>query len=142
MLLTLGTVAGFVLGVMVARPHPAPSPSAQEISQAQHIGNRLLPPMWLGVFRDRAWLNSLRRCGYVYCYRNKSIKPDCAREQDEAVQNVFFALTVSKAQQKMWIGVGYHLGNPRSHEIHSCEPQSFATALAYVQITAIKTPES
>lgn len=101
LLLTLGILVGFALGVLIARPHPAPSPSAEEIFQAQQIGNRLLPPIWPGMFRDQAWLNALRRRGYIYCYRYRTIDRDCAREQDEAVQNVFFALTVSKAQQKM-----------------------------------------
>lgn len=100
-LLILGMVVAFALGALTARPHSAPSPSAQEISQAQQVGNRFLPPMWPDMFRDQAWLNGLRRRGYIYCFRNRTIDADCTRAQEEAVQNVFFALTVSKAQQKM-----------------------------------------
>lgn len=126
-LLTSGIVVGFVLGVLIARPHPAPSPSVQEISQAQEIGNRLLPSMWPGMFRDQAWLNALRRRGYIYCYRDRTINPDCARAQDEAVQNVLFALTVSKAQQKM---VDQSRLSPREAEVVR-NPELRSTVIRY-----------
>lgn len=101
LMLILGMAVALGFGVLIGRPHPAPIPSEQEIVRAQQVDNRLLGPGWVGMFRDQGQLNALRRRGYIYCYRNRTIDADCASAQDEAVLNVFFALRVSKAQQEM-----------------------------------------
>jgi hypothetical protein len=97
----LGMMIAFAAGYLVAKPRSAPDPSAQEIAQAQEAANRLLPPAWMRMFREKPWLQTLRQRGYQYCYRNGSINEDCARKQDEAVQAVFFAIDISNAQQGM-----------------------------------------
>lgn len=99
--LAFGVAVAFLTGFLIGRPPLVPSPSAQEISEAQQAADRLLPPIWVSMFQNQAWLKTLRRRGYIYCYRDSSIDADCARKQDEAVQSVFFALDISKPQQKM-----------------------------------------
>lgn len=99
--LTIAAAMGFVAGYLIAKPRPVSNPSTLEISRAQKAEDKLLPPMWARLFRDDPWLRNLRERGYRYCYRNGSVDPVCARKQDEAVQAVFFAIDISKAQQKM-----------------------------------------
>lgn len=99
--LALAAAIGFVTGYLIAKPRPASNPSTLEISRAQKAEDKLLPPMWVRLFRDDPWLKGLRERGYRHCYRNGSVDPACARKQDEAVQAVFFAIDISKAQQKM-----------------------------------------
>jgi hypothetical protein len=99
--LASGMAFAFAAGYLVTKPRSAPDPSAQEISQAQETANRLLPPVWIRMFRDKPWLTTLRQRGYQYCYRNGSIDGGCAHEQDEALQAVFFAIDISNAQQGM-----------------------------------------
>ncbi|MBB5714165.1 hypothetical protein FHS94_000988 [Sphingomonas aerophila] len=126
-LLTLGMVVAFVLGVQTARPDPLSEPTSQEIAEAQQIGDRLLPRMWSGMFQNQAWLKALRRRGYIYCYQNRTISPDCARAQDEAIQNVFFALTISKAQQSM---ANQSELSPREFEV-ARNPELRSTVIRY-----------
>jgi hypothetical protein len=98
---TLTAAIGFVAGYLIAKPRPASNPSTLEISRAQKAEDKILPPIWARMFRDDPWLNGLRERGYRYCYRSGSVDPACARKQDEAVQAAFFAIDISKAQQKM-----------------------------------------
>jgi len=97
----LGMATAFAAGTLIAKPRAVPNPSAQEISKALEVANKLLPPVWVRKFQGEPWLKSLRQRGYEYCYRSGSIDADCAREQDDAVQSVFFAIDISKAQQEM-----------------------------------------
>jgi hypothetical protein len=99
--LAFGMAVAFVIGFLIGRPRPVPRPSAREIVQAQQFANKLLPPIWVRMFQEERWLKDLRQRGYEYCYRSGSIDAACASKQDEAVQSVFFALNISKAQQKM-----------------------------------------
>lgn len=101
LVLSLGLLLGFFLGIMVARPASPPSPSNDELTRIQKRGDMLFPPIWRSMFRDKSWLREMRRRGHVYCYRNGAIDPACAGAQDEAVQQVVLALMASKAQQDM-----------------------------------------
>jgi len=100
-MLVFGLAVAFVIGFLTAKPRPFANPSAQEVARAQQVANKLLPSIWVRMFQDEPWLRSLRQRGYEYCYRNGSINADCAHKQDTAVQSVFFAIDISKAQQKM-----------------------------------------
>lgn len=99
--IALGMVIAFAAGYLTARPRPLPQPSPEEISRAQEAANKLLPPLWADMFEDQPWFKSVRRNGYRYCYRNGSIDAACARNQDAAIQSAFFAIEISKEQQKM-----------------------------------------
>jgi hypothetical protein len=99
--LVLALALAFAAGFLIARPHLKPGASIQEIALAQQAGDKILPPGWFRMFPDGTVLRNLRDRGYAYCDKSGSIDMECARKQDEAVQSVFFAITISDAQRKM-----------------------------------------
>ncbi len=99
--LSLGIPLAFGLGLLVARPASRPSPTEQDIARMQTDGDAVLPPLWRTLFLERPWLKAIRRRGYIYCNRHGAIDIGCAREQDEAMQGMIFALMTSKWQQGM-----------------------------------------
>jgi hypothetical protein len=124
---TVGIAAAFAVGLVIGRPRSVPIPSPREILQAQEATNKYLPPIWREKFRDDPKLKQLRDQGYAYCLSGNSIVLTCARKQDEAIQNVFFAISISEAQQKMTDQSSLSL---REREV-ARNPQLKAEVLAY-----------
>lgn len=98
----LATIAAaFAAGLVFGRPEAVRAPSAAEIRQAQQRLDAGLPQAWVRMFAARKKLQHLRDRGYAYCYRQGGFDADCGRQQDKAVQDIFYALLISDEQRSM-----------------------------------------
>lgn len=99
-LFIFAVMTAFVAGFFLGQPRSGVRPSAAQVQQAEKASNALLPPVWARAFIENSKFKGLRERGYFYCYKAGLIDAACAQKQDEAIQSVFFALTVAEAQRQ------------------------------------------